>query len=123
MATFEIQERDPRPALAVRLRTPLEEIPAALAEALHEAWHAAEAIGLAPDGPPYARYFGEPAATVEYEGGVMLPAPAAAGLGRATPTELPGGRVAVAWHVGPYDTLGETYRALLACLTARELPA
>lgn len=116
MPEFEIQERTPTPALAVRLSTPIAGIPAALAEALPEAWHAAEALDLAPDGPPFTRYLSEPTDVVEYEAGVMLAEAAPEGLGRAVPTELPGGPVAVAWHVGPYDTLGVTYGALMAWL-------
>lgn len=112
MPVFAIEERAAKPALAIHLVTPVEGIPAALAGALPEVWHAAEALGLAPDEPPYTRYFTMPEAEVEYEAGVTLPSPAALGAGRAVPTELPGGAVAVGWHVGPYDRLGETYRAL-----------
>ncbi len=116
MPPFEIQERQPQPAFAIHLHTPVEGIPASLGVALGEAWEAAEAGGLAPDGPPYTRYlggFGEPGADVDYEAGVPLLEPATMGHGRAQPAELPGGAVAVAWHVGPYDTLGETYDALV----------
>jgi effector-binding domain-containing protein len=113
MPVFEIQERAARPALVVRLSTSVDGIPAALAEALPEAWDAAEALGVAPDGPPFTRYLTEPAGTVEYEAGVTVPGSLRSGLGRAVPTELPGGLVAVAWHVGPYETLGDTYRALV----------
>jgi AraC family transcriptional regulator len=114
MSAFEIQARVPKPALAVRLSSPVEEIPAALAEALPEAWLAAQELGLAPDGPPFTRYLSDFGPQVEYEAGVTIPAAAAAKVGRAVPTELPGGPVAVAWHVGPYDSLGDTYQALLA---------
>ena len=117
MPSFEIQERTPRPSFAIRLRTPVSEIPATLGIALAEVWHAAESIGLAPDGPPWTRYlsdFDAPGGEVEYEAGVSLPGPAPRASGRAVPVELPGGTVAVAWHVGPYDTLGETYGTLLA---------
>jgi len=115
MPAFELQERAPQPALAIRLRSPVSEIPAALASALPEAWHAAQAAGLSASGPPYTRYFslGDPADEVDYEAGVPLPGPAAEGPGRAQPVELPGGTVAVGWHVGPYETLAETYEALL----------
>ena len=116
MPAFEIQEREPKPAFAIRLHTTVEEIPATLAVALGEAWHAAEATGRTPDGPPYTRYLSdlsEAGAVLDYEAGVPLPSPAPAGQGRAVPVELPGGTVAVAWHVGPYETLGETYGALM----------
>ncbi len=116
MPAFEIQERVPRPAFAIRLHTTVEEIPATMAVALPEAWEAAEALGLDPDGPPYARYLsdlGETTRDLDYEAGIQLPEPAPAAHGRAVPVELPGGPVAVAWHIGPYDTLGQTYAALM----------
>jgi len=117
MPPFEIQEREPRPAFAIRLRSTIEEIPDALSVALAEAWHAAEAAGLRPDGPPYTRYLSEPGVAggeLDYEAGVPLPAAAAEGSGRAIPVELPGGMVAVGWHVGPYESLADTYHALMA---------
>jgi len=116
MPAFEIQDRGPQPALAIRLRSTIERIPALLSVALAEVWEAAEAAGLAPDGPPYTRYlspFDAPGGEIEYEAGAPLLAPAPGASGRAVPVELPGGMVAVAWHVGPYDALDETYGALL----------
>ncbi|MFH0750268.1 MAG: GyrI-like domain-containing protein [Chloroflexota bacterium] len=114
--TFEIQQRAPRPALAIPLHSNLEEISATLGVALAEVWHAAEAAGRTPEGPPFTRYFSEPdggAGNLDYEAGVTLLEPASAGQGRALPTELPGGTLAVGWHMGPYDTIGETYGALM----------
>ncbi len=116
MPAFEIQERQPMPALAIRLRSTVDRIPAMLSVALAEAWEAAEGSGLTPDGPPFTRYLSDmsaPGDEIDYEAGVPLPEPATAGGGRAVPVELPGGRVAVAWHVGPYDTLGATYGELM----------
>jgi AraC family transcriptional regulator len=113
MSAFEIQERQRQPALAIRLHSSIEEIPTTLAVALPEVWHAAEAMGLAPDGPPYTRYLGDFTPDLEYEAGVPLPAPAPARHGRAEPVELPGGTLAVTWHEGPYEGLGETYAALM----------
>jgi effector-binding domain-containing protein len=115
MPAFELQERVARPVLAIRLHSTVDEVPAILAVALPEVWHAAEASGQAPDGPPFARYLSElsdASRDLEYEAGIPLPSPAGAPQGRAIPEELPAGRVAVAWHVGPYETLGETYGAL-----------
>jgi effector-binding domain-containing protein len=113
MSAFEIQERLPQPAYAIRLHTRVEEIPAALGIALPEVFEAAGTMGLTPDGPPYTRYLSEPAGDLDYEAGVALLEPAPGAHGRAVPSELPGGTVAVAWHVGPYETLGETYGALV----------
>lgn len=113
MPAFEIQERLAKPAFAIRLHSSVEGIPAMLAVALPEVWKAAEAIGFTPDGPPFVRYLSDFAPDLDFEAGVPLARPAPAGHGRAEPVELPGGPVAVAWHVGPYDTLAETYGALM----------
>lgn len=116
MPTFEIQQRAPRPALTIRLHSSIEQISDMLGVALAEVWHAAEAAGCTPEGPPFTRYLSEPdgsAGGMDYEAGVTLLEPAPVGHGRAMPAELPGGALAVAWHVGPYDTISETYAALM----------
>ena len=68
-------------------------------------------VGLA--GPPFARYLDWHPERVVVEVGfpVIRPAPA---VGRVEPATLPGGTVASAVHVGPYETLGETYNRLQA---------
>ncbi len=103
MSGFEVQRRSPQATLTIHLHAPVEGIPAVMGEALPEAWHAAEALGLPPSGPPFTRYFSMPPGDVEFEAGVPVSDRAGAGLGRAEPGELPGGEVAVGWHVGPYD--------------------
>jgi effector-binding domain-containing protein len=119
MPAFEIQERASQPALVIRLHSSIAEIPAMFAVALPEVWHAAEAMGLTPSGPPFGRYLSEFAPELDYEAGVPLPQPAPAAHGRAEPVELPGGTLAVGWHVGPYETLGETYAALMAWIAGQ----
>ena len=71
MPTFELQERAPQPVLVIRLHSPVAEIPAQFAVALPEVWRAAEAMGLAPSGPPFGRYLSDFAAELlDYEAGV-----------------------------------------------------
>jgi effector-binding domain-containing protein len=57
MPEFEIQERSPKPALAVRLSTTVAGIPAALAEALM-AWLAGQ--GRTAAGPMWEVYWTDP---------------------------------------------------------------
>ena len=64
-----------------------------------------------PAGAPYARYRGEPTETVDVEVGIPVGA-AITGDGDVRPSELPGGEVVTATHVGPYDGLGDSYRRL-----------
>lgn len=113
MSDFEVQHRAPQATLTIHLHAPVEGIPAACSQALPEAWNAAEALGLAPSGPPFVRYFTMPPGEVDFEAGVPIAERPATGLGRAEPGELPGGDVAEAWHVGPYGTLHQTYDALM----------
>ena len=109
--TVEIQQRAPQPALAIRIQRSLSEIPQAMAEVLPEVWQAAAGQGLAPT-MPYARYFAFDQAAIDFEAGVLLDRPAVSEAGRAQPVELPGGEVAVAWHIGPYERLADTYAAM-----------
>jgi GyrI-like small molecule binding domain len=114
-AQVEIQTRAPEWALAVHARASVMDIPAVMSQALPEAWLAAEHIGLRPV-LPFARYFSfeaggaefEPA-QIEFEAGVLVDGVVAYGEGRVQPVQLPGGEVAVATHVGPYELLSQTY--------------
>ena len=54
---------------------------------------------------------GAPTVTVELVAGFPIASPCAPG-GEVVPGELPGGTVATGVHVGPYDTMVETYNEL-----------
>jgi AraC family transcriptional regulator len=89
-----------------------------MGEALPEVWLAAERLGLRPL-MPFARYFSfevpvaefEPP-QIEFEAGVVVDGLTAYGEGRVQPVQLPGGELAVACHVGPYELLSQTYEAM-----------
>ena len=69
------------------------------------------AAGATPAGPPLTRYFtfGEPA--IEFECAIPVAAPFA-GHGDIKPSSVGGGDAVVCTHVGPYDTIGQTWEAL-----------
>lgn len=75
-------------------------------------------VGVAPAGPPFARY------TFRADGfGVEAGVPVAGairGEGRVEPSSLPGGPVAATLHVGPYDTLGSAYDELTRWIEAQK---
>ncbi|NUR97524.1 MAG: GyrI-like domain-containing protein [Kribbellaceae bacterium] len=73
-------------------------------------------IGIAPCGLPFARYHLRPDHMFEVEAGFPVAAPIT-GDGEVRPSTLPGGSVVVAWHIGPYDRLGEAYEAVDEWLT------
>lgn len=64
-----------------------------------------------PAGPPFCRYFSMGGEEWEFECGMTVTEPVT-GEGRVEATELPGGDVITAMHVGPYETLGQAWGAL-----------
>ena len=98
--------------LYMRFRVAPEELGARLAQVLPAVYGHAVGGG-APAGAPYTRYHDVAGETLDLEAGVPVAAPAA-GKGEILAGELPGGSVAVTWHVGPYDRLPEAHRALTA---------
>src|SRR6478736_4691623 len=70
-------------------------------------------------GPPFALYRGTPTDVVDVEAGFPLAGPyPGGGDGAVVAGTLPGGRALEATHVGPYDTLPQTYGAVMAKMQA-----
>lgn len=113
-SAIEVRSVPPRPALLVHARCPLEAIGATLGPIFGEVASWAGAHGVALAGPAVARYVNMDAGQCELDAGfIVAGAPAgAASDARVHPTELGGGQAAVATHVGPYQSLHETYRAI-----------
>ncbi len=80
-------------------------------EAFAQTIRALAGQGLHPAGPPYGKYYGMPGATADVEAGLPVDG-SVAESGEVRPGSLPGGRVVEAVHVGPYDTMVETYAAV-----------
>jgi predicted transcriptional regulator YdeE len=104
-----------QPALVMRTETTVGGIPAFLAAAFGATAAHAETSGLHIVGPPFARY----ALLSGPDGGFAIEAgfPVSASVDGTESVEaatLPGGAAAVAWHVGPYDTMQPTYAAVHA---------
>lgn len=72
-------------------------------------------------GPPLVRYysFGE---EIDLEAALPVRAPIEP-AGRVKPATLPAGEAVIAWHVGPYDRLGETHERVKAWIEPRALEA
>ncbi len=70
-------------------------------------------------GPPYALYRGTPTDVVDVEAGFPLAAPYPGGGDSGVRAGvLPAGRALQAMHVGPYETLPQTYNAVMARMQA-----
>ena len=118
MATFEIRQTTVQPTVALKMTRPVSQIGPAMAEAFPKLYQAVVSAGMEPAGEPLARYFdfGEESTTFE----CAIPVPRAiAATGEIEPSTVGGGEAAFAVHVGPYDTIGETWGQLMAWIAAQ----
>jgi effector-binding domain-containing protein len=108
----ELHELHPREAAVVSLHLTAEGIAEAIGGAFGEVAGAMATAGVDLAGPPFTRYFSF-GPTFDAEAGfpVMRPAP---DIGRVHPARLPGGRVASVVHIGPYESIKDTYGVLMA---------
>jgi effector-binding domain-containing protein len=121
MIDVQIREPMPTPTVAVRVQQPMSEldIGALFDEYLPNVAHHLADVGVAPAGPPYARYheFGPERADIEFGFPVDVPVSNVPDLADARPGEiassvLPGGRIAVTVHRGSYAGLSGVYDRL-----------
>jgi len=109
--TIERKELQPQPALIVKRRVARSEIAATIAESLGKTFPYALQNGLPIAGRPFVRYSDVGPGLMTMETGTPLATPAP-GAGEIEAITLPGGPAAVAVHMGPYDTLQDTYAAI-----------
>lgn len=110
--TISIATRAPQPVLAMTRTVPADGLQAAMAECLPAVFVHCQSQGIQLAGPPFTRYLDMSRGSFTIFAG--MPVVAGEGAGEIEAGELPGGEVAVAIHVGPYDTLSETYAAIEA---------
>lgn len=110
---FEIVELEKRHTAVIRDKTPMAQISAHFMSAMPEVAQAVQEAGAEMAGPPFGRYFAHSAEEVDLEVGIPVAEPFTA-TGRATPSEIPGGRHITAIHTGPYQDLPGAHRELIA---------
>jgi len=115
--TVSTRTQDSQPVLFIRRKARASEIAPTLGEVLPRVFAHAQAAGIPFAGPPYARYVTMGRGLMTLEGGMPI-AVAARGEGEIEAGELPGGLVATATHVGPYETLQDTHAAIEAWIEA-----
>lgn len=111
MSEIAVTEHTEQPTAVVRERVRLDQLPGFFSRAFREAAAALQAQGRHPSGPPFGKYTGMPTEAVDVEAGFPVSQPIAP-AGEVVPGVLPGGRVVEAMHVGPYDTIQDTYAEL-----------
>ena len=118
MTEFTIRPTTKQHTASIKMTRPVSRIGPAMGEAFPKIYHAVVSAGMEPAGMPLARYFdfGEEETTFE----CAIPVPSAfPSTGEVEPGTVGGGEAACAIHVGPYDTIGETWEALMAWVTAQ----
>jgi effector-binding domain-containing protein len=111
MTDFAIRDVPRQPTAAIRLDCPPEGIGEAMAQAFPRIYEAVTKAGGGPAGAPLARYFSFGGPTIEFECAIPVAAPFAP-EGDVQPSEVGGGEAAFTLHVGPYDTISQTWEAL-----------
>ena len=120
MSEFSIVQRAPQTTAVVRGTVAVADIPKFLGEAYGAVMQALAAQGIAPVGEPFAFYLGMPTATVELEAGFPI-AEQCKAAGTVIPGELPGGTTVTGTHVGPYETMVDTYNQMMAWMAHEHL--
>ncbi len=129
ITTTHVQEQ---PTASVREKVPMNAITEFFGRAFTSVMAAVEQQGLQPAGPPFGMYRGVPTDMIDVEAGFPLAAPLTGTNGDSAGVRidgghgesqvaggvLPAGPAYEALHVGPYDTLRQTYEAIMARMQA-----
>lgn len=118
-SSIEIVTLQPQPALTIRGKVAMDDLPAFFGRAFTSVPEAAADAGVEIVGPPFGLYPSMPGATVEVEAGFPVAAAMRGAAGDVHDLLLPGGEVVQALHTGPYDTIVETYAALAEWMRER----
>ncbi|HEU5223531.1 MAG TPA: GyrI-like domain-containing protein [Candidatus Lumbricidophila sp.] len=111
MTDIHIVAHQEQPTAVVRETVPMAKLTEFFTRAFSATMRTVGEQGTRPAGPPFGKYYGMPGAVVDVEAGFPVATPIAP-AGTVRPGTLPGGRVAEAIHIGPYDTLPTTYAEL-----------
>jgi effector-binding domain-containing protein len=107
----EIVELEEVRVAAIRSVVAPEDVPDFMSDALELVAGALREAGVAPAGPPFARYFSMSADGLDVAAGFPVAEPFL-GSGVVHPGELPAGPAAVTTFVGPYDGLEAAWTGL-----------
>ena len=112
MSDFEFRSTTEQHTAAIRMTRPVTHIGPAMAEAFPKIYHAVVSAGLEPAGMPLARYYDMGPEETTFECAIPVSAPFEA-AGEVAASTVGGGEAAFTLHVGPYDTLGQSWDALM----------
>jgi effector-binding domain-containing protein len=109
----EVQQQPAQPALVIRTRAAVQELPQVFDAAYGALMQYLGALGEQPTGMPFAAYHNMDMQALDLEIGFPVARPLP-GKDTIQPGELPAGKWARVLHVGPYDQCRTAYDALSA---------
>lgn len=109
----QIITHDAVPTAVVREQVTMADLPGLYDRAFTAIGPVLEEQGVQPAGAAFGYYLSIPTGSFELEAGLPVTAPIA-DAGEVVASELPAGAVARATHTGAYDTLGDSWGALVA---------
>ena len=117
---FETKHIDAQPILSIRASTTMDKIGEVMGPLFGEVYGCIKQSGQEPVGMPFAIYHSMDGGLVDLECGMPTGAPMNS-VGRVQAGELPAGTVATVTHMGPYDTLRQTWAALMEWMRSQGL--
>ena len=121
MVDVEVLDVPSETVARVRRRVPVEGMSEFFGPAFEQVMHAVPEAGGRVAGPPFGWYHGMPTDTVDVSAGFPVSGDVHVPDGGVVVEERPGGRAAVAVHVGDYDSLQETYAKVMAWMAEHSL--
>jgi len=112
MTEFKIVDLEEQTAAVVRGTLAIPDLPAFFAEAFHKVINAAGKAGVSVTGPPFGYYPEMPTNMVTLEAGFPTSGPV--DDGDVHTLVLPGGKAIEGVHVGPFETMEQTYNELFS---------
>jgi effector-binding domain-containing protein len=116
----EIKEMPAQPALAIRMRTSLQNLPQTIGECFGKVINYLGQTGEQPAGAPYVGYYNMDMNDLDIEMGFPV-AKALSGKGEIKASQLPGGKMGTCLYAGPYSEMPVAYEALTKLLEEKRL--
>jgi effector-binding domain-containing protein len=107
----EIKDQPPQPALTIRTRSSVQNLPAVIGKSFGSIMQYLTSIGEQPAGMPYVAYFNMDMQDLDLELGFPVSKPIL-GKGEIQSGEMPSGKVATTLYTGAYDKMVPAYDAL-----------
>jgi effector-binding domain-containing protein len=113
----ELKQQPAQPALTVRMHAAVQDLPQALGKAYSAIMQYLGELGEQPTGMPFAAYYNMDMQNLDIEAGFPV-ARKIAGKGEIQASEFPGGKLASAIHIGPYEQMMSAYETLTQWIKA-----